>query len=237
MRVLLWNVAWAGPRAATGRAAVDLIKKCSPEVLCLTEADLGFLVGESHVIHAESDYGYRTSPARRKVALWSREPWSEVSIGTDELPGGRFVSGVTMGVRFIGVCIPWKDAHVRTGRRDRQPWQDHRQYLLGLEPLVRAYCCQREPVCLLGDFNQRIPRVAQPPDVYAALQRVLALGFKVPTHGTSDPEGNALIDHVALSSGLACDRLRVLSRKTPEGLELSDHPPIECELRRVAREL
>jgi hypothetical protein len=32
-------------------------------------------------------------------------------------------------IRFVGVCIPWRDAHVRTGRRDRAPWEDHLRFL------------------------------------------------------------------------------------------------------------
>jgi hypothetical protein len=32
-------------------------------------------------------------------------------------------------IRFVGVCIPWRDAHVRTGRRDRAPCEDHLRFL------------------------------------------------------------------------------------------------------------
>jgi len=52
------------------------------------------------------------------VVLTSNEPWNDVvTEGPDGMPPGRFVTGVTHGVRVVGVCIPWADAHVSTGRK------------------------------------------------------------------------------------------------------------------------
>ena len=62
--------------------------------------------------------------------LWRYDP---------ELPGGRFVSGVTMGIRFIGVCIPWQSAHVSTGRKDRKSWEDHLIYCRHLTGIIEKY--------------------------------------------------------------------------------------------------
>jgi len=48
-----------------------------------------------------------------------------------------YVSGVAGGVRYIGACIPWHDAHVATGRRDASRWNEHRAYLAALKHVLR----------------------------------------------------------------------------------------------------
>src|SRR3546814_18022620 len=84
-------------------------------------------------------------------------------------------------VLVVGVCVPWADAHVTTGRRDRQRWQDHRTYLDALGPLLRAVGDER-PIIVSGDFNQRIPRRWSPVEVYDALTTAFS-GFAVATEG------------------------------------------------------
>ncbi len=74
------------------------------------------------------------------MLLWSKRPWSVVDpAGSEALPSGRLVAGITQTdlgpLTVVGVCIPWRDAHVRTGRKDRDPWQDHESWLSGFETL------------------------------------------------------------------------------------------------------
>lgn len=128
-RVATWNLEWATRRAPRGMLLRERLNAMAADVLCITESSAGMLPDSGYYISSDSDYGYPGSPDRRKVLLWSPEPWTDVDDhGSDSMPGGRFVAGTTNSpfgpVRIIGVCIPWKDAHVRSGRRDRQPWQD-----------------------------------------------------------------------------------------------------------------
>ena len=79
-----------------------------------------------YVISSQENYGYKISQGRRKVILWSKEKWDDIdNIGSSDMPSGRYIAGTTMGIRFIGVCIPWKMAHVSTGRKDRKQREDH----------------------------------------------------------------------------------------------------------------
>ncbi len=86
-----------------------------PSIICLTEAYRDFFEGRGHVIEATADYGYPLVVGRRKVLLWSREPWRQVDpVGDAQLPAGRFVAGTTAArlgnVRVTGICVPWPKA-------------------------------------------------------------------------------------------------------------------------------
>jgi hypothetical protein len=103
---------------------------------------------------------------RRKVVLWSRRRWSDFdAVGRPGVPPGRFACGTTQTpagtLRIAGVCIPWRGAHVSTGRRDRAPWADHLAYLDGLADIARDL---HGPHIVLGDFNQRTPRAPASPN-------------------------------------------------------------------------
>jgi hypothetical protein len=121
MKVLTWNLEWASIRSARGREISRLIASHEPDVMCLTELTLGY-----------------PGPAnRRKVAIWSSAPWTEPElIGHPDFPSGRFVSGVTHGIRFVGVCIPWHTSNVSNGRKDRKLWEDHLSCLHLLRPII-----------------------------------------------------------------------------------------------------
>lgn len=137
MRCVIWNTAWAIPHIKRGRRLQELIQSHSPDVICLTEAKVGLLPESGHLIESGPDYGYPIKEGRRKVLLWSAQPWDEVSIHDDlSFPSGRIVSGVTGGIRFVGVCIPWSAAHVSGGRKDRKTWEDHLLYLDALKELL-----------------------------------------------------------------------------------------------------
>lgn len=232
MRCVIWNTAWAIPQIKRGRRLQELIQSRSPDVICLTEAKAGLLPDSGYLIESDPDYGYPLKAGRRKVLLWSAQPWDEVSIHDDlSFPSGRIVSGVTGGIRFVGVCIPWSAAHVSGGRKDRKTWEDHLLYLDALKELLSDLLSQG-PLVVTGDFNQRIPKARQPKYAYEKLNEVLSLGLKVHTAGPLGPAEKHLIDHLAATPDLQVTNIEVLDRKTAEGMNLSDHYGIYGEITR-----
>ena len=177
-----------------------------------------------YLVESDPIYGYPNPGDRRKVLLWSKRPWQEVDkVGSECLPRGRFVTGITHGIRFVGVCIPWRDAHVRTGRKDRVLWQDHLQFLEAFTPLADVYRSAGIQVCITGDFNQRIPRSRQPLEVAQRLADTFGADWKIVTAGIYDNEGHLLIDHVATCGPLIAHVDKIIPKKLSDGLPLSDH--------------
>jgi endonuclease/exonuclease/phosphatase family metal-dependent hydrolase len=222
----LWNVEWAAPRSSRGAYFRRRLAELACDVLCVNEGAAELLPADGHVITSAADFGYPLVPGRRKVVLWSRLPWCAVDPeGSPRLPPGRFVAGTTDTprgpVRFVGVCIPWRDAHVRTGHRNRQPWQDHLTYLEHLPPLLHNG--HSLPTVLLGDLNQRVPRTRQPAHVYAALTAALAPGFRLVTDGHLAGAPEFSIDHVAVSGPLRSVQTTYLDQHDGEGMPMSDH--------------
>lgn len=213
-----WNAEWArGVRAAR---ILDALDRTDADVVCLTETYEDALT-YGHAIASDPDYGYRAAPGRRKVVLWSHAPWKDVdTLGHPTLPGGRFVVGTTetpLGpLRLAGVCIPWRGAHVSTGRRDRGAWEDHLRFLDGLASVLDA---PGGAAVVLGDFNQRIPKARQPVEVSERLESVLE-GWSIPSAG--DHAGVRLIDHVALRAPLV-GRVQGLLPPTDADGRLTDH--------------
>ena len=116
LKISCWNTEWASPKSKRGRFFRD---KFDSDVICVTEGYEALLPDNGYVISSDEDYGYKTIKGRRKVILWSKNQWTEIdNFGSKEMPTGRFISGITMGIRFIGICIPWRFAHVSTGRKD-----------------------------------------------------------------------------------------------------------------------
>ena len=137
LNVVNWNVEWATPKSRRSREILSRIDHNKPEVICLTEAHAGLLSRSGYTICAAADYGYTVREGRRKVLLWSREPWAHVDeLGADSMPPGRYVSGVTQTslgpLTVVGVCIPWSGSRVRGTSTKRRMWQDHEQYLESL---------------------------------------------------------------------------------------------------------
>lgn len=223
--VVNWNVAWARPGTPRGEEILRRIAAARPHVICLTEANLDFLPSDGYLIASAADYGYNAPKGRRKALLWSRCPWENVdTVGSATLPEGRFVAGTTATdagpLRFIAVCVPWRDAHVHTGRRDRRPWEDHITYLQGLIDLLGKRSL--DGTILLGDFNQTLPRTRAPLEAYRLLRIVSGLGLNFVTDGLLGERGTPTIDHVAVGPGLTVSRLSVLSNDGPDK-QLSDH--------------
>ena len=96
LRLINWNVEWATPGSRKTAGILNRIDRHSPGIVCLTETHAGLLSRDGHTICSQPDYGYPVTEGRRKVILWSREPWERTDdLGIDSLPSGRFVSGVT----------------------------------------------------------------------------------------------------------------------------------------------
>ena len=234
MRVLTWNLEWASAGSERLTIILQLMASQNPEVACLTEVMLNSIQA-GNVVLSESDYGYANSRDKHKVVLWSKSPWLEIdTFGSRELPSGRFATGITNGIRFVGVCIPWSNAHVQTGRKDRKAWQDHLAFLEGLRMLLSKYQKERVPICVLGDFNQRIPRVRQPHVVFEALMRTFSENFEIATKNTLDPDGNMLIDHFAADKQLVISLQGFLPKTATNGMKLTDHTGIVATVNVVA---
>ena len=230
MKCLTWNLEWKHPSSVAGRAIQQEIARFDPDVMCLTEA-LVPIIPQGYLIEADCDYGYKHDGTRRKVILWSKNPWADIdTLGNDEMPTGRFAAGVTQGIRFIGVCIPWRDAHVKTGKREKRPWQDHLAYCAGLRRVLQHYSRDPRPICILGDFNQRIPRSTQPERVFDALIESIPPSFRIITEGFQDSDGRSVIDHIVTSNNLAAESLTIVPRFTPDGTRLSDHVGIAATI-------
>jgi endonuclease/exonuclease/phosphatase family metal-dependent hydrolase len=192
-----------------------------------------------HVIENEADYGYGDRyPGRRKVILWSRQPWHSVDcLSNEPMPSGRFASGVTKtpigDVHVIGVCIPWRDAHVRTGRHDREPWEDHLAYLDGLDVVLRESRDSTSGI-VVGDFNQRIPRKYTPRRVADRLTSVFE-DWNIVTTGCIPVVSRQAIDHVALRGDIEAVSVEAWDRVDDQGNRLSDHDGYAIAVRQTSR--
>ena len=194
-----------------------------PEVVCLTEAHVDLPRG-GHTICSQPDYGYEVRPGRRKVLLWSREPWRDVyDVGDVALPPGRFVSGVTRtsvgDVTVIGICIPWSGSRARGTGVKRRMWEDHETYLAGLTTVLER---STKRVIVMGDFNQRIgQRGNTPVHLRSALQDAFPPGMTIATSAVG-LRGRRSIDHIAVGDDMAVEYLDVIDNVDGK-TRLSDH--------------
>jgi exonuclease III len=224
MKLLVWNVQWAKSHARL-EAITSVVLDESPNIICFTEIIPFLQVNKSHTIASTGDYGYSNPSNRRKVWMWSDTEWTDIDcIGSAELPPGRFVSGVTNGIRIIGVCIPWAEAHVSSGFENRVKWEDHRAYLKALKNILDDYVSGEYPVCIVGDFNQRVPPTPRNRDVYSQLVKTLSPQFTIHTSEILDIDGKQLIDHVATTTSLNFTLGKTFSRQSSNGKHISDHP-------------
>ena len=231
MVVVNWNVEWATATSPRGKVLREHIWEQKPDVVCLTEGYTDFFPSDGHVVTASSEYGYMGDDKRRKVLLWSREPWLGVA-GDEGVENGRYLRATTQTpiglLTFIGVCIPWKDAHVRTGQRNRQPWEDHHRFLHGLDAVLAHLPLTK--TIMLGDYNQRIPRSRAPLTSYQLLENCLQGRFVVATSGKIEPEVKQTIDHIAHTPDLKTRWVHSLNNFSEAGKRLSDHFGIVAKL-------
>ena len=226
VRIGTWNVDWAGPDDDRGIRVAAALRKPECDILCVSEGCADILPAGGHTVDAGPDWGYGREEARRKVLVWSRQPWSAVDLGgSGALPGGRLVAGITQTalglLTVVGVCIPWRDEHVRSGRRDRSRWQEHEAWLAGFESLPYRHAKRRTVV--LGDFGRQIPRRSQPAGVHAALLSAFD-GFGFATAGALDGAPGRSTGHIAHTPDLVpAGDIGLWSREDRHGNRLSRH--------------
>lgn len=232
MRIAVWNTEWARAGRGRGVRVAQRLAALDADVLMVAEGETALLPAGGETVTSGADYGYRPVAGRRKALLWSRAGWRDVdAVGDAGLPPGRYVAATTgtpLGeVRVVAVCVPWRDAHVRTGRRDRAPWEDHLAYLAPLGPLLRREKAAHRRLVVLGDVNQRIPRHGQPARVGDALDEAFA-GLDVVTAGVVC-EGRRVVCHAAITPGLVAAGVATLPRADAAG-RLSDHDTVIVDL-------
>ena len=230
VRVGTWNTEWAKPGSPKGNRVSEALADPDCDILCVTEGYAEILPGDGHVIDAGTGWGYPVVEGRRKVLLWSKRPWSgpwsDVDpVRSDGIPGGRFVAGTTQTdagpLVVIGACIPWAGAHVSSGRRDRQRWEDHERWLAGFK--TRRYRQATEWTIVLGDFNQVIPRKRAPKRVYELLRRAFE-GLTFATAGELEGAPGLAIDHIAHTSDMELTGdIGIWPRRSEQGQRFSDH--------------
>ncbi len=222
MILVNWNVAWCGPRSERAALIRRRIRAHKPDVVSLTEVSGGLLAG-GHAIASDPDYGYGDTGLRRKNQLWSRQAWTHMDQqGHPDIPPGRFVFGETAdgsgkSWRIISLCIPWRGAHVSTGRKDKKSWQEHEACLEGLRPILKKL----KPHVITGDFNQRLPfdpKYQVPKRLHEKLEAVFS-GYEIVTQALHPK----LIDHTAVASAVRAAEMTLISNKRRGVKDLTDH--------------
>ncbi len=241
MKVVNWNVQWATPGSERSPEILRRIAECCPDIVGLTETDCRLLSGwDGHAIAAGPAPGQAAARNRRKVLLWSRHKWTGVDdLGSDKLPPGRFVAGTTDTpagqIRVIGVCIPWHNANVNVGDKNKTPWEDHSSYLDALSSIINNK--SPTPLLVMGDFNQQIgqrrrpyPPLSHPvrPLLLGAIQAGRPPGLTIATAGLG-LRGRRAIDHISVSGDLSAVSLATIDNFDGER-RLSDHFGVVAEL-------
>ena len=233
LRVVNWNVQWATPRSERSPEILRRIAEHDPEIICLTETDCRLLCGRGgYVISAGPYWGQSAVNKRRKVLLWSRQPWTDVDcVGSKALPPGRFIAGATETsagrLTVVGICIPWSHSRTKRFGGDREAWQDHEDYLDGLASLLARVSKRRSIV--VGDFNQPIAQSSNvPAKLRAKLCRAIPPRMTIATAGLGSL-GKRTIDHIVQSTDLTAESLSVISNFHKDK-KLSDHFGIAADL-------
>lgn len=221
VEIVNWNIAWKSQLTKGGKLIQEVLRQRHSDILCLCESHIDFMAGR-HGIFSDEDYGYPMKIGRRKVALWARTPWEEVSTRLPDAPPGRFVEGVTEvpqfgPLRVIGVCVPWDAAHVSTGNKNRKRWEDHVAYLRALTAYLNQTVSEL-PTVLLGDFNQTVPP-SRAPIIARDLLSVMIKRFEFV--GKAEPEKRS-VSHMMLAGGLRGSPILDLPQEY-KGVQLSDH--------------
>ena len=209
LKISCWNSDWATPSSKRGKF---FIEQFDSDIICLTEGYENLLPKDGYIISSHEDYGYKTKNGRRKVILWSKDKWTDIDqVGSNKIPSGRFISGITNGIRIIGICIPWRFAHVSSGRKDRKPWEDHLSFIQNLN-------FTNQKTIILGDFNQNIPKKNQPEIAFSSLIKLIE-GFNLLTT-------NMGLDHIVISNDLKAESVKKIATG-----DNSDHDGISCSIK------
>ncbi|BBY28146.1 endonuclease/exonuclease/phosphatase family protein [Mycolicibacterium sediminis] len=227
--VATWNTEWRTPASGAGPRIAATLAAPGFDFIVVTEGVRELLPEQGYTVDAGADWGYPLKPSRRKVIVWSRYPLTEDFVGVEGATLGRLAVATAIGedgpIRIIGVCIPWRDAHVHTGRGNAHSWSEHLDYLDHLERILPALG-NDIPTVIAGDFNQRIPRKGQPQTVADRLREVLA-DWTIHTCGEL-PNGPH-IDHIATNQHIGLQAVSDWSASDHLG-RLSDHAGVACRL-------
>ena len=228
IEVATWNTEWISRSSAVFDRATERIRQLDSDILALTEVTTDLIPDGGHLILGGDDWGYPSNGERWKVALWSKWP---ITDHADHLldPPGRHIAG-TVGsplgpIRVHAVCIPWRDAHVRSGRRDSRPWEEHLRFLNSLASVLSneraAGAIDPDYRVILGDINQRSGRYPYRSDEVRKRWDVLCT-----TEDLTPATPEEIVDRIILGRGLG-----VLSAESlaPDGI--SDHHAVRCEIR------
>ena len=136
VRIATWNLEWAVPGTGRHDRAFAQLESIGADIVVTTEDSVHDWDAYPYRIDGGADWGYRIVEGRRKVIAWSKTPWADMATLDDGACRGRFVRGRTnvggVEVQMLAVCIPWRDAHVRSGRRDSKVWDEHIDFCSGL---------------------------------------------------------------------------------------------------------
>lgn len=231
IRVGTWNVGWNSSRSTHYQSAVDRIAEISADILVLTETTPELLPEGGFVARAGPDWGYETEAGRRKVVLWSKWPITDVSTEIVD-PGGRHVSATIINpsgpLRIHAICVPWSHAHVSGGRKDREVWEDHFQFLESLDELLRAeielQADQKTPLIVAGDVNQR-----EQPRPYGSRKVREKWASLLDGASLTVATDEEMIDKIAVSQELTVKETAMFP---PE--KMSDHHAVSCLLEPVS---
>ena len=219
LTLLIWNTEWAKPNSKREKIIKEIVENISPDIICITEGYIDSWKDYGYTISSNEDYGYKIHQGRRKVILISKTPWNNIDeIGSINIPTGRFISGNTNNINIVGVCIPWKDAHVKTGKKDKKPWEEHIDYLTELKSILPNL---NEQILVMGDFNQRIPKKYSRNDVYDLMLNTFQ-NFNIETKNNIQPINKLSIDHLCTKSIEKILSIESISNFKDE-VRLSDH--------------
>lgn len=249
LRILVWNAERKSARGSVGRRIPTLLARHDPDIVLLTEGEVGLLPPDGHTITARPLPEPYLRPPERRVLAWSRSPWDEVedygeleSVPSDEPASclcGRIVSGTTstpFGPLLVhAVCIPWSFAGVRWSEIKRRPCEEHLMFLEALDLIIAARPPEI-PTIVGGDFNQVVPRAAGAPHHPAErLASTFAPPWSIVTAGVTaaTPSGEQpLIDHLAIDDRLVATSVDGFANHDFDGQRLSDHTGVVVTVQR-----
>ncbi len=218
--IATWNAEWISQRSGRFQSALSRISELDADILVLTEASLDLISDQGYSALGGPDWGYPLDEDRRKVVLWSRWPIEAVDNENVRPPGrhiGATISTPLGPVRVHAVCVPWRDAHVSTGKRDATAWSEHLEFLAALRGILKSErsdpILSNMPYVLAGDFNQRDGTHA-----YGSDATRNAWSELLNETGLKEATPSEIIDRVVLSGGLQASDPITLD---PDGI--SDH--------------
>jgi endonuclease/exonuclease/phosphatase family metal-dependent hydrolase len=233
LRIVNWNAQADQQTAANGRSTLikTTLETFYADVICLTEAYPTNFPPEGYLIQSErSGWGWPEAKGARKVNLWSKTPWEQVdTLGSVDLPEGRYLSAETQGLRLIGVGIPYHAYRTApkwdTGRKT--VWQGAWEYLVVFERDILKTVSAHQHTVILGDYNLQIPARGYPGknSEVNRLRESAFEGWNIPTSGQIDDPAitKPFIDHIALTPDITVISIQYFSRFTENGKVMSDH--------------